>query len=88
MTDKDSIYSRTCLERPPNWTHKCGLSRQVVFGDRFNYISDRNNWAFKTGGLSWQWSLKTGFTVCLHCIYYDSVVIIVNLLSSAPLCFR
>ena len=20
-------------------------------------------WSFKTGGLSWQWSLKTGFTV-------------------------
>ena len=32
------IYSGTCLERPPHWTYKCGLSRQVVFGDRFNYI--------------------------------------------------
>ncbi len=31
-------YSRPCLERPPHWPHKCGLSRQVIFGDRFNYI--------------------------------------------------
>ncbi len=31
-------YSRTCLERPPHWPQKCGLSRQVVFGDRFSYI--------------------------------------------------
>ena len=25
--------------------------------------SVRNMWSFKTGGVSWQWSLKTGFTV-------------------------
>ncbi len=62
------MYSRTCLERPPHWPWKCGFSRQVVFGDRFNCIenigpSARKIWSFKTGGLSWQWSLKTGSTV-------------------------
>ena len=25
------LYSRTCLDRPPLWPQKCGLSRQVVF---------------------------------------------------------
>ncbi len=25
--------------------------------------SAKNVWSFKTGGLAWQWSLKTGFTV-------------------------
>ena len=24
------MYSRTCLERPPHWPQKCGLSRQVT----------------------------------------------------------
>ncbi len=33
-----TLYSRTCLERPPHWLQKCGLSRQVVSGDRFSYI--------------------------------------------------
>ncbi len=33
-----SVYSRTCLEIPPYWPLKSGLSRRVVFGDRFNYI--------------------------------------------------
>ncbi len=32
------MYSRTRLERPPHWPQKCGLSRQVVSGDRFRYI--------------------------------------------------
>ncbi len=31
-------YSRTSLERPLHWPQKCGLSRQVVSGDRFSYI--------------------------------------------------
>ncbi len=31
-------YSKTYLERPPYWPQKCGLSRQVVSGDRFSYI--------------------------------------------------
>ncbi len=35
---KQFQYSRTCLERPPHLTQKCGLSRQVVSGDRFSYI--------------------------------------------------
>ena len=26
-----------CLERPPHWPQKCGLSKQVVFGDTFSY---------------------------------------------------
>ncbi len=46
---------------------KYGLSRQVVFVGRFSYIEMWNllpgKWSFKTGGLSWQWSLKIGFTV-------------------------
>ncbi len=25
-------------------------------------------WSVKTGGLSWQWSLKTGFTVVSLCL--------------------
>ncbi len=73
----DSPYSRSCLERPPLQTQKCGLSRQVVFGDRFNCIemywpSTRNVWFFKTGGLSWQWSLKTGFTVYSFLLMFNS----------------
>ncbi len=35
---ENNQYSGTCLERPPQWAQKYGLSRQVVFGDRFNYI--------------------------------------------------
>ena len=32
------VYHRICLERPPVGRNtKCGLSRQVVFSDRFNY---------------------------------------------------
>ncbi len=63
-----NLYSRTFLVRPPHWPQNCGLSRQVVFGDRFSYVenigpSAKNVWSFKTGGLSWQWSLKTGFTL-------------------------
>ncbi len=30
------VYSGTCLERPPHWPQKCGLSSQVVSGDRFS----------------------------------------------------
>ncbi len=33
-----TVYLVACLERPPPGPYKCGLSRQVVFGDRFNYI--------------------------------------------------
>ncbi len=50
-----------------HWPQKCGLSRQVISGDRFIcieiWILPPNVWSFKTCGLSWQWSLKTGFTV-------------------------
>ncbi len=31
-------YSRSYLERPPHGPHACGLSREVVSGDRFSYI--------------------------------------------------
>ena len=31
-------YSRTYLETQPHWPYKCCLSRQMVFGDRLNYI--------------------------------------------------
>ncbi len=33
-----TVYSKTCLERPLHRPQKCGLGRQVVSGDRFNYI--------------------------------------------------
>ncbi len=36
----------------------------------------RGMWSIKTGGLSWQWSLKTGFTV-FHMVY---VIVILNML--------
>ncbi len=66
-------YSRTCLERPPHWPQKCGLSRQVVSRDTgsdiFKYRSfSKNVWFVKTGGPSWQWSLKTGFIVHVLCL--------------------
>ncbi len=34
------LYSRTCLERPPHGSEKYrySRSRQVIFGDRLNYI--------------------------------------------------
>ncbi len=38
MTIQVPEYSGTCLERPPHWTFKCGLTRQMVFDDRFNDI--------------------------------------------------
>ncbi len=46
----------------------CGLSRQVVSCDFFLLYWNvgpvtENMWSVKTGGLSWQWSLETGFTV-------------------------
>ncbi len=60
------LYSRTCLQRAPYWPQKCGLSRQVVSGDRFSYTemyfllqegkvgpSAENAWSVKTGGLPW-----------------------------------
>ncbi len=42
-------------------SHKNGLSRQMVFGDRFTLIEmDLLLRLLKTGGLSWRWSLQTG----------------------------
>ncbi len=41
---------------------KCGLSRRVVFGDRFNY-TEMKDFLLGTGGLPWQWSLKIDLTV-------------------------
>ncbi len=42
---------------------KCGLSRQVVFGNRLNYIENGlsawNIWSLRTGGLSRKDSLYT-----------------------------
>ncbi len=48
--------------------HKnCGLSRQVVSGDRFSYIEMQvllpKKCRLSRLGLSWQWSLMTDFTV-------------------------
>ncbi len=37
-TNLSKKYIQNCLERPLPWPYKRGLSRQVVFGDRFNYI--------------------------------------------------
>ncbi len=33
------------------------------------YRTYQNIWSFKTGGLSWQWSLKIGFTVLYLFLY-------------------
>ena len=45
------------------WSIKTGgLWRQVLLCWNVG-PSAKNVWSFKTGGLSWQWSLKTGFTV-------------------------
>ncbi len=33
----------------------------------WNVSPAKNGWSFKTGSLSWPWSLKTDFTVSLHC---------------------
>ncbi len=54
------------LKDHPNG-HKNMVSGQVAFGDIENIgTSARNIWSFKTGGLSWEWSLKTGFTVVIE----------------------
>ncbi len=54
-------------------------------------LSARSIWSFKTGhvslgsGLSWQWSLKTGFTVPLHIYKMHEI----NILETAlPSCFH
>ena len=60
------VYSRTCLEKPlatKMWSPKKGGLRwetHVCWNVR---LSGKNVCSFKTGGLSWQWSLKTRFTV-------------------------
>ncbi len=51
--------------------HPVGLSGQGVFGDRFSHIeklvpASINRKSFKTGGLLWQWSIKTGSTVLIQ----------------------
>ncbi len=68
------LYSRTCLERLFCWLYKCGLSRQVVLD------LAPGMWSFKTGGLSWAWSIQTGFTVWLTVItfYFVSIQIAIN----------
>ncbi len=33
-----SCFQGLFLNRSPHWPYKCGLSRQVVFGDKLNYI--------------------------------------------------
>ena len=68
LKDKTILYSGTCLKRPPFWPSKIGLSRQVVSHSRFTLyefstVVTENNGLPKEVGLSWQWSLKTGFTV-------------------------
>ncbi len=46
------------------WSLKTGgLWRQVLLHWNVGVLYTRNIWSFNTGGLSWQWSLKTGFTV-------------------------
>ncbi len=61
-------YSRTCLEKTPNWHTKMwsvktgGLWWQVQLHWNVG-PSAKSVWSFKTGGLSWQWNLKIGFTV-------------------------
>ncbi len=82
-SSKDRVAAKLVLECPTSEfndtvepvlkDHPIGHTK-VVFGGRFNYIemyvgpSARNIWSFKTGGLSWQWSLKTGFTVLIGAV--------------------
>ena len=49
------LTTRTCdsLERPSHCPHKCGLLRQVVFGDRF-YYTEKQDFLPKAGGPSRQ----------------------------------
>ncbi len=91
----------------PYWKQKCGLSRQVhgLCGDRFILISNwnvgpsaKNEWFVKTCGLSWQLSLKRGFTtaVCqglLSCTGHEAampdhicICIIALVLRKPPFC--
>ncbi len=47
-----------------------GLLSQVVFGWQVQLHLNmkpyaKETWSFKTGSLSWQWSLKTGFTILM-----------------------
>ncbi len=58
--------------------------KNVVCQDRWSMVtgslgmhcnaepSAMNMWSFKTGSLSWQWSLKTGFTVYLILYHHRS----------------
>ncbi len=64
------------LKDHPPWPLKCGLSIKCQgrwSDDSLVKLSwnvgpsVKNVWSIKTGDLSWQWSLKTGFTViCKH----------------------
>ena len=61
--------SEPCLERLPLLSDKCGLSRQVVSGDRFNCIELQAIVA-ENCGLSRQVPLycKFSFDICFECI--------------------
>ncbi len=62
-------YGRTCLEKPARYGMKMWSLKMLVFFwwqvwlDWNVGLSARTVRSFTTGGLSWQWSCKTGFTV-------------------------
>ncbi len=63
----NKLYNRGSLDRPPHFPQKIWFCQ-----DRWSLLTCsvmlkcrcfcKNVWSVKTDGLSWQWSLKTGFT--------------------------
>ena len=47
----------------PGLTFQCTVESVVKDGPMASAV---NQWSFKTGGLSWQWSPKTGSTVLVN----------------------
>ena len=55
-------YSRSCLKKT-HIGHKNVVSGYI----EMSFLLQKKVWSFKTGGLWWQWSPKTGFTVSGYC---------------------
>ena len=58
---KDHPIGRTNVVSQDRWPLVTGSVTSTLKCRNFS----RNIWSFKTGGVSWQWSLRTGFTVLL-----------------------
>ncbi len=100
------MYSETCLKGRSHWPYKYGLQAGGLWWQvQLHWSmgpSDGTVWLFKTGGLSCQWSFKTGFTVpalVCYCVEPIQLVLYINLqlshhlnmhglLSVGPLSYR